>query len=245
MAITYGFFNSLNGDRKYNADQMSNFYGGLIENGIMPGIKDTFAVSVSGLNTIVGTGRAMINNKWIENDSAIWHNLTGIVHSTLASYIAVTLRLDMTNREITIEYIQSDKASSPVKPEPVRTDTIYDLILAYIYLPAGASSLTTANLEDTRSDRKVCGYARVNVSIDGGKATITCDSSARYYNIPSTLNYEPTDILNVYANGLLINDLVGFTVMENEIEGGYQIKFDAYYYSEYDRLTFEVLKSTQ
>lgn len=30
MAVTYGFFNSVNGDRKYNADQMSSYFEGLV-----------------------------------------------------------------------------------------------------------------------------------------------------------------------------------------------------------------------
>ena len=29
MAITYGFFNSVDGDRKYNAEQMSTYFDGL------------------------------------------------------------------------------------------------------------------------------------------------------------------------------------------------------------------------
>ena len=30
MAFTYGFFNSLNGDRKYTAEQLSSIFDGLI-----------------------------------------------------------------------------------------------------------------------------------------------------------------------------------------------------------------------
>ena len=34
MAISYGFFNSVNGDRTYNADDISNYFLKLISNGV-------------------------------------------------------------------------------------------------------------------------------------------------------------------------------------------------------------------
>lgn len=41
MAVTYGFFNSVNGDRKYNADQMSSYFDGLVTDGVYEKIGDT------------------------------------------------------------------------------------------------------------------------------------------------------------------------------------------------------------
>ena len=35
MAITSGFFNSVNDDRPYNAEQMTLYFEGLISNGII------------------------------------------------------------------------------------------------------------------------------------------------------------------------------------------------------------------
>ena len=34
MAIKYGFFNSVSGDRKYNADDISNYFLKLISDGV-------------------------------------------------------------------------------------------------------------------------------------------------------------------------------------------------------------------
>ena len=43
MSVSSGFFNSLNGDRKYNAAQMSAIFDGLIIDGVLwnflPGIR--------------------------------------------------------------------------------------------------------------------------------------------------------------------------------------------------------------
>lgn len=34
MAVKYGFFDSVNGDRKYSADDISNYFLKLISNGV-------------------------------------------------------------------------------------------------------------------------------------------------------------------------------------------------------------------
>ena len=34
MSVTYGFYNSLNGDRRYDANQMSAIFDGLIIDGV-------------------------------------------------------------------------------------------------------------------------------------------------------------------------------------------------------------------
>ena len=71
MAVTYGFYNSSNGDRKYNAEQFGSIFAGLILDGIFELIGDHFAVTpVEGsLAVYVGTGRAWFNHTWTLNDS--------------------------------------------------------------------------------------------------------------------------------------------------------------------------------
>ena len=43
MSVSSGFFNSLNGDRKYNAAQMSAIFDGLIIDGVFASIGTAFA----------------------------------------------------------------------------------------------------------------------------------------------------------------------------------------------------------
>ena len=45
MAFTCGFFNSENGDRKYNAEQMSAIFDGIIADGVFTTIGDHMAVA--------------------------------------------------------------------------------------------------------------------------------------------------------------------------------------------------------
>ena len=59
MAVTSGFFNALNNDRKYNAEQISAIFDGLIHDGVFDSIGEIFGtVPGDGLQVLVKTGKA-------------------------------------------------------------------------------------------------------------------------------------------------------------------------------------------
>lgn len=159
MAISYGFFNSLDGDRVYNADQMSTYFKGLIAStGIYVNVGGALQVLAdSGLSVNVQTGRALIDSKWVEVDS-IEPISINTPHVTLNRYTAVVLQLDTSNREITLLTIDGENATNPIRPSITRSATIKQLCLAYIYVPAGATAITQANIIDTRADTEICGW---------------------------------------------------------------------------------------
>ena len=104
MAITYGFFNSLNGDRVYNADQMSMYFKGLIGQGVFEDVGGALQVLAnSGMTVQVQTGRAIVgpNLKWLENDAPYDVSINAS-HVTLNRYTAVVVQCDVTNRTISI-----------------------------------------------------------------------------------------------------------------------------------------------
>lgn len=158
MALTSGFFNSVSGDRTYNADQLSSMFEGLISDGIYESVDDAFAVTASsGMIVNVGTGRAMLKSKWVKNTAPIAVELTA-AHVLLNRYTAVVLRLDISNRTISVETIDGEAASTPTKPAIQRTSSYYDLLLAYVYVGAGATAITQANIEDQRANTTYCGW---------------------------------------------------------------------------------------
>lgn len=158
MAVTYGFFNSVNGDRKYNADQMSNYFEGLVSDGVYNGVGNSMVVQASsGMNITVGSGRAIIGNKWIKNDSAYTLTVTGS-HPTLNRYTAVVVKLDKVNRNISLTTIDGTPASTPTKPTVTNSQTVMYLVLAYVYVAAAATSISQSNITDTRTDSTVCGW---------------------------------------------------------------------------------------
>jgi hypothetical protein len=72
MGVTYGFYNSINGDRKYNATQMSSIFDGIIKDGVFLSIGEALIVSSeTGMTVSVGIGRAWFNHTWTNNDAEI------------------------------------------------------------------------------------------------------------------------------------------------------------------------------
>lgn len=155
-----GFFNSINGDRLYNAEQMSNIFEGLITNGVFESVGNKLAVQVSsGMTVQIATGRGWFSRKWVNNTTP--HLITLEASDvTLNRYAAVCVRVDTTNAARTAEpYIKySDFATAPEKPNMERTETLNEYCLAYVYIPAGSSAVTAANIEDTRGNTELCGW---------------------------------------------------------------------------------------
>ena len=155
--VTYGFFNSQNGDRRYNADQMSEYFEGLISDGVYESVGDGMVVeAASGMTVSIGTGRAVIDCKWMDSSSDEQITLSG-ADPVNPRYTAIVVRLDKTRRLMEFDAIDGNAAADPDYPTATWTDSVKELVLAYILVSAGATSISQANITDARS-LDVCGW---------------------------------------------------------------------------------------
>lgn len=156
----YGFFNArvVDGsyDRRYTAEDYSNNLAMIISNGVLRSGDDDLRVTVSGLRTTVGAGRAWIKGCWYYNDTPLTFPAT-TAPSGSSRYDRVFLRLDRTlnARKISLVYVQGIAGANPTKPAPTRTNDVYDLVLADILIGALGASVSVT---DTRSDPELCGW---------------------------------------------------------------------------------------
>lgn len=160
MAWTYGFHNSVNGDRLYNADQMSGIFDGLITAGVYQSVGNKLAVQPnSGMVVQIATGRGWFNSRWVNNTSEYLITLDSS-DVTLNRYAAICVRGDNSSTvRTTAPYVKySDFATTPSKPAMVRDASVKEYCLAYVYIKAGATSITAADIEDTRQDSNLCGW---------------------------------------------------------------------------------------
>lgn len=161
MAITYGYFNSLNGDRTYSADQMSEYFKGLVSDGVYESVGGALQVlasqdpSLSGMAVAVQTGRALIDCRWLENDAV--YSVVLRPSQSLDRYTAVIVRLDYTNRLMTITTKDGTPAPSPTMPEMTNTESIKEICLAQIHVPAGTPTISQSNITDMRASSQ-CGW---------------------------------------------------------------------------------------
>lgn len=202
MAITSGFFNSLNGDRKYDARQMGEMFDGLIEDGVFMSIGDALkTVPSSGMTVAVGTGRAWFLHTWTKNDSD--HLITVSAAESVLNRID-TIVLDIDNTEATrdndIVLVKGAPSSNPKRPTLINTDDHKQIPLADILVPAGSTTLTATNITNIVGTSE-CPYVTGPLSIiqnddilnawqeefdtwfDGVKGTLGTDTAGQLYNL--------------------------------------------------------------
>lgn len=148
MSFTFGFYNSLNGDRKYNATQMAKIFDGIINDGILMSVGSNFVVTASsGMNINVGTGRAWFNHTWSLNDTILVLTVDA-AEIVLNRMDTVVLEIDArsSSRANSIKIIKGTPASSPVPATLSNADELYQYPLAYIYVASGVTEIITANI---------------------------------------------------------------------------------------------------
>lgn len=148
MSVSSGFFNSLNGDRKYNAAQMSAIFDGLIIDGVFASIGTAFAVKAAGGLTVnVGVGKAWFDHTWTVNDSIL--PMTAPEAEVLLDRIdAVVLEVNGMEsvRENTIKFVKGNPSSAPSRPTLTNEGNVHQHPLCYIYRKYGTAVINQADI---------------------------------------------------------------------------------------------------
>ena len=135
MALTFGFYNSVNGDRKYDAVQHGSVFDGVIKDGIYETVGDAFKVeSAGGMKITVGTGRAWFNHTWTLNDSKM----------------VFTLDASDATRANRIYILKGTPAANPSGAALTRSSFVNQYPLARIRVEAQATSFTQSSITNTR-----------------------------------------------------------------------------------------------
>lgn len=143
MSISYGFYNSINHDRRYNALQIASIFDGVITDGVYHSIGDAFSVTPgTGMSVKVASGRAWFDHTWTLNDAIIVVELTA-AHQVYDRIDAIILKVDSDKRTNSIVAKAGTASSSPVKP----TMTEGEHPLAYVRVNHGATDIKAANIQ--------------------------------------------------------------------------------------------------
>lgn len=132
--------------------------------------EDSFSISVTGAdnNVTVGTGIAWINNEEFSGKVAALKSAEvldlGIADSTYPRIDVIAIQFNANNNATDVVIKKGTPATNPVRPTIVRTGAIYELYLASVYRPAGATSITAGNITDLRMDETVCGLMADSVT---------------------------------------------------------------------------------
>lgn len=150
MSLTCGFYNSIKGDRKYNAIQHSSIFDGIILDGIFMTVGDSMMVTASNpasMTVLIGEGRAWFNHTWSLND-APYPIVIDASEAILDRIDAVVLEVNAntSSRINSFKVIKGTPASSPSKPTLAKGELLNQYPLAYIRVPKGATSISQSNI---------------------------------------------------------------------------------------------------
>lgn len=151
MAITSGFFDSVNGDRKYTAQQFGNLFVGIISDGVFSGVGGGMKVEARSSQVYINSGRAWCRGTWIDNDNYASLNVPANTHPNYSRYDAVVLTFDSSSsvRRNSIDYISGTAAATPLKPSLKNDSLTKQMPLCYIFRPANSTTITQSNIEST------------------------------------------------------------------------------------------------
>lgn len=168
-------------DIEYSAED-AELYACTRTSGVFSG--DDFTITCTGdnNNVTVGVGVGWIHNtrfsgKVFANKSPETMSL-GVADSTYPRIDVVAIRFDVSANSTSLVVKNGTAAASPVMPEIVQTESVYELYLASVYREAAAVNVTQGDITDHRLDDSLCGIMR-----DGVTRIPTEGMAAQYYSL--------------------------------------------------------------
>lgn len=150
-------FNSINGDRKYKAEDFASYFASFIGNGVFPNPATGLQViDNNNMSVTVQAGKGWINGYYYQNTGDFILKID-VADSLLNRIDRVVLRLDFNTRKVNLFIKKGTFASSPVAPSLQRDADMYELGIADIYVRAGVISIIQSNITDLRLNSNVCG----------------------------------------------------------------------------------------
>ena len=149
--LYYGFLDAINGDRKYNSKDFSDYFDGIISDGVYASVGKAFNVSADGTGLFVNvdTGRAKILNRYVLNTSILQLDISAPDTSNYR-YDAIIVRISLDDRTGSIEVMTGTPSTDPQKPTPSNTETKKAYVLAYVKVPPQATAIAPENVENNR-----------------------------------------------------------------------------------------------
>lgn len=149
MTIKSGFFNSLNHDRVYDADDINSVFDGIITDGVFGNIGKRFVVTPgSGMSVNVGTGKARFHQIFVENDANLVLQIPQ--SDVLLNRIdAVVIRVDrtMSGRTGNIVVLKGMPSQNPIAPTLSNDNQIWDMPIAYINIKANVNKVNSSDIQ--------------------------------------------------------------------------------------------------
>ena len=185
---------------RYDADDASGYLATRLS-GVYSAEEDFSVTAQGGLSVQVSAGQAWVRPARFKGRSIIMEQPTTVVLTEadpVRSRIdRIVLRYDAAAKKTSLQVLDgTPDSAAPAAPAISRTELVYDLCLAEIRRPAGSTSVTAADITDTRADETVCGVMR-----DGVHGIPTGTLVQQFRAVIDALKGEAADKLGYYPVG--------------------------------------------
>lgn len=189
FAVNSGFFDAVNEDRTYSADQMNRPYKRIISNGVFATPQGTAStdlqvVAGSGMGIICKAGEGLFADKWFESPADI--------PITVPSNTGLTPRIDsvivqvdkrVSGRVSSVVYRTGTPAANPAAPAINTVPNVIEYRLANIRVAAGANSINGSMISDKRGSAECPWVTSLIYQVDTSELYAQWqDAYERYYD---------------------------------------------------------------
>lgn len=206
------FFNSISGDRRYKAEEWAEYFASFIANGVFPNPSTGLQVLASNSMIItVNTGKAWINGYFYFNTSNLTITLDN-ADGVLNRIDRIVVRWDLQDRVISVEVKKGTYSANPSAAAIQRDMDAYELVLADVYVGAGAVSVSQANITDQRLNSTLCGLVVGTV----GELDTTAFSAQLqgWFELYQEMSAEQYNNLKSYMNSLQIQSDADYIALQ-------------------------------
>lgn len=160
MAITSGFLGQI-----HHASDFAEFNYLSIGDGVTDSFGKMKVISNNSMIISVASGYAFADGYYLFSSEETELQISD-ANPLNPRYDTVLIQVDYLNREVTLVVSRGEPSSNPEKHTPVRNDSVYELVLAYIYVRANATQITAQDIEDTRGDLDLCGIIPLRTTMN-------------------------------------------------------------------------------
>jgi|GEM_PF-1914722 len=155
------FYNDEDGDREYDAESFEYWLKKFFTSGVFEG--EFQVTAAGGMIVNIGGGYCNADGK-VKFEASTLSKSIETADATYDRIDTIVMERNDTERDVTCKVVKGSLSSTPVATAPVRENGIYQLVLAQIYVAAGATEITDSVITDTRTDTDLCGIVTGTVT---------------------------------------------------------------------------------
>lgn len=150
------FWNSENGDRTYDAESMSTWLRRFFTTGVFQ--DDCQVTATEGMVVQMGTGYANLEGK-VRNFENVSNFTLEPASSRNPRIDTIVIERNDVERTIGAKAITGQYSGETPQPTaPVRSEGVFQIVVAQILVEAGVTTITQSAITDTRPDSTICGW---------------------------------------------------------------------------------------